>query len=116
MDDPRNAGAHTASGTEALTETLEELSEPLDQPEAEAKPLPPGTTLAPEDEEPFTVIRLLKEGFPLRLYEARQDDDEETRLALGESRRECLALNGRRESPSRSSLPDVSPGPGKLYP
>ena len=41
-------------------------------------PLPPGTTLAPEDEEPFIVVRLLKEGFPLRLYEARQDDDAAT--------------------------------------
>ena len=78
MENAPNAGAQTISGTEALTETLEELSAPLDPPEAEGKPLPPGTTLAPDDEEPFTVIRLLKEGFPLRLYEARQDDDEET--------------------------------------
>ena len=78
MEDPNNSGARTMSGTGALAETLEELSDPLDLPEAGGIPLSPGTTLTSEDEEPFTVIRLLKDGSPLRLYEARQDDDEET--------------------------------------
>ncbi|MGA7495241.1 MAG: hypothetical protein WBX00_00775, partial [Isosphaeraceae bacterium] len=70
---------------------MEELSDPLDVPEVDAKPLPNGSTLAPEDEEPFTVIRLLKDGFPLRFYEARQDDDEET-LWLWERTGESASL------------------------
>ena len=64
MENPRDASATHVRGTEATTQPLEELSDPLDLPEIEAKPLPSGTTLAPEDEEPFTVIRLLKDGFP----------------------------------------------------
>jgi len=92
MENPSDAGATPVSDAEALTETLEVLSDPLDLPEAEAKPLPPGATLAPEDEEPFTVIRLLRDGFPLRLYEARQDDDDEETLWLWERAGESASL------------------------
>ncbi len=84
MENPRDVGATPVSDAEALTGTLEELSDPLDPPKAEARPLSPGATLAPEDEEPFTVVCLLKDGFPLRLYEARQDDDDEETLWLWE--------------------------------
>src|SRR5271166_5053380 len=91
MENPRDVRATPVTGTEATTEPLEELSDPLDLPEVDAKPLPNGSTLGPEDEEPFTVIRLLKDGFPLRFYEARQDDDEET-LWLWERRGESRLL------------------------
>jgi hypothetical protein len=91
VENPFDLGAHSASGTEALTDSLEELSGPLDVPEAEASPLPPGTILAPEDEEPFAVTHLLKDGFPLRLYEATQDDNEET-LWLWERTGESASL------------------------
>ena len=92
MENPRDVSATPVTGTEATTtEPLEELSDPLDLPEVEAKPLANGSMLAPEDEEPFTVIRLLKDGFPLRLYEARQDDDEET-LWLWERTGESASL------------------------
>jgi len=91
MENPRDASATPATGTETTTEPLEELSDPLDLPEVYAKPLANGSMLAPEDEEPFTVMRLLKDGFPLRLYEARQDDGEET-LWLWERTGESTSL------------------------
>ena len=68
MENPRDASAMPVTGTEGTTEPLEELSDPLDLPEVDAQPLPNGSTLSPEDEEPFTVIRLLKDGFPLSNY------------------------------------------------
>ena len=43
MENPRDASASHVRGTEATTEPLEELSDPLDLPEVEAKPLPSGT-------------------------------------------------------------------------
>ncbi len=91
MENLRDASATPVTGTEATTEPLEELSDPLDLPEVEAKPLANGSMLAPEDEEPFMVIRLLRDGFPLRLYEATQDDDEET-LWLWERTGESASL------------------------
>jgi serine/threonine protein phosphatase PrpC len=91
VENPVDARADSASGTEALTESLEELSNPLDLSEAEERPLPPGTRLAPEDEEPFTVVQLLEDGFPLRLYQATQDDNEET-LWLWERTGESTSL------------------------
>ena len=76
MDEPYDSVAASAGAADPPTAELEELSEPLEEPdEAKAPSLPPGTTLAPEDEEPITVIRLLRDGFPLRLYEARQDEE-----------------------------------------
>jgi len=78
MDEPGDPGPPPASDTAPSAKALEELSEPLDPVEANAEALPAGATLAPEDEEPITVLRLLRDGSPLRLYEARQDEDEET--------------------------------------
>jgi PPM family protein phosphatase len=94
MDDPRDSGALLASNTDPLMGSLEELSEPLEQTEVEAKLLPSGTTLAPEDEEPIRIVRLLRDSFPLRLlrlYEAKQDEDEEA-LWLWESEGESSSL------------------------
>ena len=61
-----------------LTESLEELSEPLEEVDVGAKALCPGATVGSEDEDPIVIVRLIKDGFPLRLYEGRQDGDEET--------------------------------------
>jgi protein phosphatase len=79
MDDALHSGAISASNSEPETEVLEEISEPIhEEGESAAQPLAPGMILAPEDEERFTVVRLLRDSFPLRLYEARQDEDEDT--------------------------------------
>jgi protein phosphatase len=78
MDDPSSSDVPAKSDEEPLSESLEELSEPLGLPDSEATALPAGTRLAPEDEEPITILALLRDGFPLRLYEAKLDDDEET--------------------------------------
>ena len=76
MDAPYGFGCCIPKCLRRPTAALEELSEPLEEPdEAKTQSLAPGTTLAPEDEDPITVIRLLRDGFPLRLYEARQDEE-----------------------------------------
>jgi protein phosphatase len=65
----------SSSDSDALAETLEEVSEPLQQPDEGAGPLPTGATIAAESEQPLRVLRQIKEGGPLRLYEAADDQD-----------------------------------------
>ena len=77
MGDPGDNGSGPAIDTEPLAGDLEELSEPLDPLDSGTDALRPGTMLAPENEEPITILRLLKDGSPLKLYEARQEDNEE---------------------------------------
>jgi protein phosphatase len=77
MDDSGDPGPPPACNTIRSDETLEELAEPLDVVEAEVPALSPGAVVTPEDEEPLTILRLLRDGSPRRLYEARQDEDEE---------------------------------------
>jgi protein phosphatase len=77
MDNPPSSDVPAVSDDDPLSESLEELSEPLEALETKSTALPLGTRLAPEDEEPITILRLLKDAPPLRLYEARLDDDED---------------------------------------
>ena len=113
MGDPRDSDTLPASDTDPLTESLEELSEPLES-QSGARRLP-GATVGAEDEEPIVIVRLIRDGFPLRLYEEGRTGTKR-RSGSGKEQGERVALNERRESPARSSLPDVSPGPGKLQP
>jgi serine/threonine protein kinase len=75
MDEPYHPDVVAASVEVRSTGELEELAEPLDDSDDSRTPsLAPGTTLSREGEDPITVLRLLRDGFPLRLYEARQTE------------------------------------------
>jgi protein phosphatase len=93
MDDPPSSDVTAVTANDPLSESLEELSEPLGLPEPEAMALSTGTRLAPQDEEPITIQRLLRDGSPLRLYEATLDDCDEP-LWLWERSGEGASLLG----------------------
>ncbi len=75
MGESGDLGVVSSSDTETLAESLDEISEPLEQPDAAASALPPGATIAPEGEQPLRIVTLLKDGAPLRLYEAVDEHD-----------------------------------------
>jgi len=70
---------------------LEELSEALEEVDVGAEALRPGATVGSEDEDPIVIVRVIKDGFPLRLYEGRQDGNEE-RLWVWERAGESASL------------------------
>jgi len=65
----------SSSDTGRLAESLDEISEPLEELDAGASPLVVGATIAADGEGPLRIVRLLKEGTPLRLYEAADEHD-----------------------------------------
>jgi PPM family protein phosphatase len=82
MGEPGDLEVVSSSDTAPVAESLDEISEPLEQPEDVAGPLPSGATIAADGENPLRVVRLLKDSGPLRLYEA--EDEGETTLWLWE--------------------------------
>ena len=116
----RRGNAWTSTGTRVpprlatptpSAEALEELSEPLDPAGADAEAAAgAGAQLAPEDEEPITVMRLLRDGSPFRLYEARQEEDEETLWLWERAGEGASSLDGRREHCSGKFAARCFPG------
>jgi len=90
MVESGDLGVVSSSDAQPPTDSLDVISEPLEQPDAAARPLPPGATIAAEGEEPLRIVRLLRDGVPLRLYEAADADD--TMLWLWERTGESASL------------------------
>jgi protein phosphatase len=65
----------SSGDTDAFAESLDEITEPLDLPEAAVAPFPPGASIAADSAGPLRIIRLLRDGVPLRLYEAATENE-----------------------------------------
>lgn len=75
MSESGDLGALSSTDTDPLAESLDEIIEPLEQPDDLAKALPPGATIDVDGEQPLRVARIVREGAPLRLYEAMDQED-----------------------------------------
>jgi protein phosphatase len=71
-DGPR---AVASENSDPFAESLAEVVEPIDET-AHSAPLSPGTKLLSDDDEPLTVVALVQDKYPVRLYEAALEDDE----------------------------------------